>query len=242
MMNKNKFKININPLIYNGVAHRGLHNNEFTENGINAFKNAIDNNVAFELDVHLTKDKKIVVCHDDDLIRTTGKSGIIEDLTLEEIKNGYKIFDGTSIPTLKEVLDLTNERVPIVIELKVRNKNYKELAKYTLLELKDIKDKRNIMFISFDPRALAYTRKSHFMRGLLVGEAHKWVFKCRFFFESVDLEYSMIKYKSVQRYKKKHFVNVWTIENEEALNEVAHKVDTITFQHLDIQKIHDALK
>ena len=52
----------------------------------------------------------------------------------------------------------------------------------------------------------------------------------------------MIKYKSVQRYKKKHFVNVWTVENEEALNEVAHKVDTITFQHLDIQKIHDALK
>ena len=92
MMNKNKFIEKINPLILNGVAHRGLHNEKYTENGINAFKWAIENNVAFELDVHLTKDKKIVVCHDDNLIRTTGKDGIIEELTLSEIKSNYQLF------------------------------------------------------------------------------------------------------------------------------------------------------
>ena len=69
----------------------------------------------------------------------------------------------------------------------------------------------------------------------------KWVFKFRHLFESVDLEYTMMKDKNVKRYQKKHFVNVWTIENEEALKVVDHKVDTITFQHLDLDKIKNAL-
>ena len=241
MMNKTKFIEKINPLILNGVAHRGLHNEKYTENGINAFKWAIENNVAFELDVHLTKDKKIVVCHDDNLIRTTGKDGIIEELTLSEIKSNYQLFDGSQIPTLSEVLEITNEKVPIVVEIKVHNANYKELTKHTLKVLEKIKDKRNIMLISFEPRALICARKAGFMRGLLVCEKDKWVFKFRHLFESVDLEYTMIKDKNVKRYQKKHFVNVWTIENEEALKAVDHKVDTITFQHLDLDKIKNAL-
>ena len=51
----------INPVFLNGIAHRGLHNKEFTENGMKAFKNAIDHGVAFEYDIHLTKDGELVV-------------------------------------------------------------------------------------------------------------------------------------------------------------------------------------
>ena len=60
-MKKEKLIKNINPLFLKGVAHRGLWNEQFTENGIQAFKNAIDNNVAFEYDVHITKDNKVIV-------------------------------------------------------------------------------------------------------------------------------------------------------------------------------------
>ena len=90
----------INPVFLNGIAHRGLHNKEFTENGMKAFKNAIDHGVAFEYDIHLTKDGELVVCHDENLVRTTGKDGIIEDLTLKEIKENYRLLDGGEIPTL----------------------------------------------------------------------------------------------------------------------------------------------
>ena len=83
----------INPLFLKGIAHRGLHNEKYTENGMLAFKNAIDNNVSFELDVHLTKDNDLIVCHDSELKRTTGKEGIIEDLTVKEIKDKYKLLD-----------------------------------------------------------------------------------------------------------------------------------------------------
>ena len=116
-MNKKKEISKINPIFLNGIAHRGLHNQEYTENGIKAFTNAINHGVAFEYDIHLTKDNELVVCHDESLKRTTGKDGIIEDLTLKEIKENYRLLDGGEIPTLQEVIALNINRVPMVIEL-----------------------------------------------------------------------------------------------------------------------------
>ena len=107
-MNKRKAISKINPVFLNGIAHRGLHNKEFTENGMKAFQNAIDHEVAFEFDIHITKDGELVVCHDEDLKRTTGKEGIIEHLTLKEIKDNYRLLDGGEIPTLQEVFDLNH--------------------------------------------------------------------------------------------------------------------------------------
>lgn len=240
-MNKKKLIKRINPLFLKGIAHRGLHNEEFTENGLKAFKNAINNNVAIELDVHLSKDNKLIVCHDESLLRTTKKKGIIEDLTLNEIKSNYKLLDGGEIPTLKEVLELINEQVPLVIEIKVFRKNYKEVAKALLMELKEIKDPRNYMIISFDPRALIYFRKTKFITSLLVGKAHHYVFNFRFLFDSLDLEYKMLSEKAVKRYFKRHFINVWTIESLDVFNEVKDQVDTLTFQHLDVKFIQSEL-
>ena len=45
-MKKDEFIKRVNPLLLKGIAHRGLHNEKFTENGLLAFKNAIDHNVA----------------------------------------------------------------------------------------------------------------------------------------------------------------------------------------------------
>lgn len=64
-----------------------------------------------ELDVHLTKDGEVVVCHDADIKRTSDGSGVIEDMTLEELYRydfGYpdafgNRFKGEYIPTLAEV-------------------------------------------------------------------------------------------------------------------------------------------
>ena len=143
-MNKKKVLSKLNPLFLKGIAHRGLHNDKYTENGMNAFSNAIRHNVAIEFDIHLTKDNELIVCHDEDLKRTTGKSGIIEDLTLEEIKNNYRLLDGGEVPTFLEVLDLVHEQVPLVIELKVFRKNYKPLAKKVIEVLNEkVVDKKN---------------------------------------------------------------------------------------------------
>ena len=223
------------------IAHRGLHNEIYTENGLKAFDNAIRNGFSFELDIHLTKDGQLVVCHDDDLKRTTGKDGIIEDLTLEEIKTGYKLFDGGEIPTLQEVLDLNQERKMIVVELKVHDsKNYKALGKAALKFLKEkIKDKKKIVVISFDPRALIHFRHSGFATALLVCKKYENMFKWKFLFDSVDVEDVLLKEPKVMKYQKKHIVNVWTIEKAESLRENLQYSDAQTFQLIEPETVKE---
>lgn len=241
-MRKEKAISKINPLFLKGIAHRGLHNEVFTENGMKAFQNAIDHGVAFEFDIHLTKDNELVVCHDENLIRTTGKNGIIEDLTLKEIKDNYHLLDGGEIPTLQEVLDLNKEKVPMVIEMKVFRKNYKPLAAKTKEMLKQIKDKRNVLLISFDPRSLWPFKHEGFIRSLLVAKSDEYTWFFRRTVESVDLDLLLFEEKRVLRYIKKHFTNIWTIDSEEKLKKYAPLVDTVTYQFIDPKVVREELK
>ena len=237
-MKKEEIIKSINPLFLKGVAHRGYHNEQYTENGFGAFKNAIDNNFAFELDVHLTKDEKLIVSHDSSLKRTTGKEGIIEELTLEEIKSNYHLLDGGEVPTLEEVFEFTKESVPIVVELKpyTKNKNYKVLAFKVMDALKEIKDKRNIILISFYPQCLLPFKGSGFIRCLLVDRKNSWSFALRHFFEGVDLEWQLLKEEKYQKVKQNKLVMCWTIENKKDYNEIKDFADSVTFQHFDITK------
>ena len=241
-MKKEKAISKINPVFIKGIAHRGLHNEQFTENGIKAFQNAIDHGVAFEFDIHLTKDNELVVCHDENLIRTTGKDGIIEDLTLKEIKENYHLIDGGEIPTLQEVLDLNKEKVPMVIEMKVFRKNYKPLAAKTKEMLQQIKDKRNVLLISFDPRSLWPFKHEGFIRSLLVAKSDEYTWFFRRTVESIDLDLLLFEEKRVLHYIKKHFTNIWTIDSEEKLKKYAPLVDTVTYQFIDPKVVEEELK
>ncbi len=99
------------------IAHRGASGTE-PENTLRSFSRALAMNVdAIELDVHLTKDKKLVVIHDNSVKRTTGGRGYVKNLTLKELKKLDAGLNET-IPTLKEVFDLVNKRIIIHIELK----------------------------------------------------------------------------------------------------------------------------
>ena len=231
-MTKKKFISLIDQRFLNGIAHRGLHNEKYTENGLKAFQNAIDHDLAFEYDIHLTKDGELVVCHDENLKRTTGKEGIIEDLNLKEIRDNYRLLDGGEIPTLQEVFDLNNEKCPMVIELKVFRKNYKPLAEAAKKAFKQIKDKSKVMIISFDPRSLWPLKHEGFLRSLLVAKSDEYTWFFRNTVESIDVEQVLFEEKRVQRYCKNHFINTWTIEKEEQLDKVLPYADTVTFQHI----------
>jgi glycerophosphoryl diester phosphodiesterase len=100
------------------IAHRGA-STQYPENTLLAFKKAMEMGVDFlEMDLHLTKDREIVIIHDETLERTTNGSGIVWDKTLEELR---KLDAGTGerIPTLLEVLDLVRPTpVRLCLELK----------------------------------------------------------------------------------------------------------------------------
>jgi glycerophosphoryl diester phosphodiesterase len=72
---------------------------------------------AVEIDVHLSKDKEIVVIHDATLDRTTNGTGAVSSHTLEEMKR-LDAGKGQTIPTLQEVMDFIHGKVKLVIELK----------------------------------------------------------------------------------------------------------------------------
>ena len=108
------------------TAHRG-YRQLYPENTMIAFREALKLDIdAIEMDVHMTKDYRIVVCHDANLSRTTDKSGIIYEMTLDKIKEadaGIKFgeeFRGERIPTLNEFLELmaTRPDVRVLLELK----------------------------------------------------------------------------------------------------------------------------
>ena len=243
-IDKEKYIQSCNPLFSLGVAHRGLYNNEkgITENSIEAFKNAIAHQVAFEFDIHLTKDNQLAVIHDSDLKRLTGKDGIVEDLTLKELKENYTLLNGAKIPSFEEVLALGHDDFPMVIELKVYRKNYRPLTKRFLQAMKGVKNKENYNTISFDPRALFPLKKLGILRQLLVCQGHFWVFKLRYFFEAIDIENTLLDNPRVKSYYRNHFVNAWTIENKDVFDRILPECDTITYQFLDPAYVKEQLK
>ena len=100
------------------IAHRGLHTKDIPENSLSAFENALKNNYAIELDVQFTKDKEVVVFHDENLKRMTNDTRNIEDVNYDELKNLRLGNTNEIIPTLEEVLELVDSKVAILIEIK----------------------------------------------------------------------------------------------------------------------------
>ena len=99
------------------MGHRGAAAIE-PENTLLSIKKAMDIGVdAVEIDVHLSKDKEIIVIHDSTLDRTTSGTGPVNNYTLSELKK-YDAGKGESVPTLQEVMELTDKKIKLVIELK----------------------------------------------------------------------------------------------------------------------------
>lgn len=99
------------------MGHRGAKALE-PENTLLSIKRAMDIGVdAVEIDVHLTKDKEVVVIHDSTVDRTTNGKGPVGSYTLEEIKK-LDAGKGEKIPTLKEVIEFVKDKVRLIIELK----------------------------------------------------------------------------------------------------------------------------
>lgn len=99
------------------IGHRG-YSAKFPENTLMAFQGAIDVGAdMIEFDVLLSKDRIPVVIHDDTLNRTTNGKGLVASLSLKELKK-LDAGKGETIPTLEEVLQLTQNKIPLHIEIK----------------------------------------------------------------------------------------------------------------------------
>lgn len=98
------------------IGHRGAASitAENTIAGILAAKKAgVD---AIEFDIRLTKDKRFVLIHDNDLERTHGINKKVSSMTFSEVSKAVSL-SGHKIPSLEEALQACGD-TPVVIEAK----------------------------------------------------------------------------------------------------------------------------
>lgn len=104
-----------NPLI---IGHRGA-SGSAPENTLKAFQLAYTQGAdGIELDIFLTKDKNLVVTHDENLERLTGTPVLTRQLTLKALRT-LDFGEGEKIPTLAEVFDAFKNKFQIInVEIK----------------------------------------------------------------------------------------------------------------------------
>lgn len=102
-------------------GHRGAAG-LFPENTLKAFQGAFDLGVDYiECDIHLSRDGKVVVIHDDTVDRTTNGTGAIADLPYDEMRK-FDAGDGEPIPLLADLLDCLRGRdVALFCEIKAED-------------------------------------------------------------------------------------------------------------------------
>ena len=153
-------------------AHRGC-SYEWPENTLPAFKAAAELPITgIELDIQLTKDKKIVVFHDETLGRVTDAIGNLRDRTLAELKEvnvktcGGLKPENARIPTIEEVFDLLKpyclkKNLKINIELKTSRVRYEGIEEQILKTVSDYGLDECVVYSSFLPESLVLIKEKN---------------------------------------------------------------------------------
>ena len=122
-----------------------------------------------ELDVHRLADGEVVVFHDPELSRMTGVSGAIGHQRVEDLAALRLGGTEARVPLLRDVLDLVDGRVPLVIDVKNEHE-VGALERAVVLALRDYTGA--VALQSFNPSSLAWFRRHapEYLRGLLASD------------------------------------------------------------------------
>ena len=142
-----------------------------------------------KLFVHDSKDKKLIVCEEDVLIRIQNQKDALSDMTYEELS----FLSFYHIPLLEEVLEIT-KNVPIILKLKIK-KNEK------LFELLD-KYEGKFAIISTNSKIINWVNKNR--ESYIIGEVEtkRKVFNLNFYFVKSDFKSYNIEYIDKVKLKK----------------------------------------
>lgn len=160
------------------IGHRGAAA-VAPENTLSAFRVAQALGVAFELDVTMSADGRVVVIHDDDLDRTTSGGGFVDEkpwAEMSELDAGAwfgEAFAGEPLPTLDMVFEQIGRDVLIDVEIKSpRDTSRTEELAGLVVDCIEKHGRQDRVFVtSFNPMVLAAVRERApaIPRGQLVG-------------------------------------------------------------------------
>lgn len=137
-------------------AHRGA-SGHAPENTLEAFALAEKMGAdGVELDVQLTKDRQLVVIHDERIDRVSNGHGLVADYTLAELKSfcfnrTHPEYADAEIPTLCEVLELLKPtKLTVNIELKTGVNFYPGIEKETVRLVQELGMEERVIYSSFN--------------------------------------------------------------------------------------------
>lgn len=227
------------------IAHRGIHNNiDIPENSLKAIKEALKENIPIEIDVQLTKDNQLIVFHDDDLKRMTNTNELVYNKTLAEIKKLKLLNTNENIPTLDEILKITNNQVLLFIEIK-HTKKIELVCKTLVNNLNSYGN--NYVIKSFDPKIIHWFKKNkpNITRGLIMMK-HKKNIKNIILNNDLILHYCKPDFISISTklYKTKRFQKIstkiptilWTIKGYSEIINLQNKSLSFVCNNLPFKK------
>jgi len=234
------------------IAHRGLHNAAagYIENAPSAFEAAARAGYAIELDVHSSSDGEAIVFHDRTLDRLTGTRGRVAGRTAKEL-TGLNLLDShETIPTLGDVLDQVAGRVPLLIEIKSRQRRVGKLESRVARLLDGYLGEAAVQ--SFNPYSMGWFVENapHIARGQLALDYRKlakltprrvpamakiclrhmllnYISKPNF----VSYEWGALPSWAAKRVRMFGLpVIAWTVDSPDIATQVARHVDNIIFE------------
>lgn len=230
-------------------AHRGF-SGKYPENTLLAFKKAIDEGVdGIELDVQFTKDKEIVIIHDETIDRTTDGKGNVFDYTYEELEkfDASYIYKGkmgfNKIPTLREYFELIKETNIITnIELKTGVNEYLGIEEKVLELIKEFHMEERVIISSFNHYSILRMKKiaPQIKCGFL---SETWIIDSGKYTKNFNVEcyhpqFSMLTEEIVKELK--YFgieINTWTVNEEKDIKDLILKgVDIVIGNYPDLTK------
>ncbi|MBP1357421.1 MAG: glycerophosphodiester phosphodiesterase [Sulfolobus sp.] len=227
-------------------AHRGA-SGYAPENTISAFKLAKEMGAdGIETDIHMTKDKKIVLIHDETVDRTTNGKGYVKDFTLEEIKKldagikkGEK-WKGERIPTLEELLELFTDMY-LKLEIKKGGDYYPGIEEQVvkLITLYGIEDTAQV--ISFNAQSLRRVKeiKKSITTGYITFKnlRESVVTAKKIGADWIHIEYRSIDENIAKLIKREGLLlGVWTVDNPNDAQKIVerYEVNDITTNYPDM--------
>ena len=216
------------------IGHRGS-KGYVAENTLESIKHAILLGVnGIEIDVFKCLSGELVLSHENNLKRLTGKSGQLEKLTLGELKK-FLVVGKYKIPTLTDVLQTIETPLFVNIELKGLNtaqatsKIIKNLSKSTSWRLE------NFIISSFNWNELEQFRSIDkntpvgvlLSNSMSINEAIEFGKKINA--QAIHPNFKLLNEKTVKKIKNNGFkIYTWTVNSKDDINYMKKlKVDGI---------------
>lgn len=180
--------------MYKLIAHRALDNHKYKENTIEAFINCLDKDYidGIEIDVRITKDKKLILNHNSII-----GNNLIKNQTLKQLKK-------YNVTLLEDVLKLNTNKI-IVLDLKDKMKSEikKIIKKYNYL---------NLYICSFNYELVSDLLNTNVKIGLIVGY---FINKNKNYNK---FDFLNVNYKEKVKFNKE--IMLWTINRYEDLKKI----------------------